>query len=147
MRALEGEGVVRGLHMRTDAQGIFMDDIAVLRRVALRVVHIPTECGEERVEELPAKLSLVVTAGAVVIAVIGEGFAEFEDGVGCGHGEDQLKLSMAVHQPIRVSPETRSKWASRLRTGSLCWRAMAAIHRSFIGMGVPAEASCRRIST
>jgi hypothetical protein len=43
------------------------------------------------------------------------------------HGDEQLKLPMAVHQPIRVSPATWSKWASRLMTGSLCWRAMAAI--------------------
>ena len=55
--------------------------------------------------------------------------------------EEPLKVLMAVHQPIRVSPVTWSKWVSRLITGSLCWRAMAAIHRSFIGMGVPADAS------
>ena len=47
----------------------------------------------------------------------------------------------AFHHPIRVRPVTWSKWASRLMTGSLCWRAMAAIHRSFIGMGVPADVS------
>jgi hypothetical protein len=56
-------------------------------------------------------------------------------------GLAQLEFPMAAYQPIRVSPVTWSKWASRLMTGSLCWRAMAAIHRSFIGMGVPAVAS------
>lgn len=125
----------------TDAQCILVDDIAVLRSVALGVVHVPAERGEQGIEKILAQLSLVVAAGTVVIAMVGEGFAELEDGIGGGHGEDQLKLPMAVHQPIRVSPTTWSKWTSRLMTGSLCWRAMAAIHRSFIGMGVPAVAS------
>ena len=72
--------------MRADAQGVLVDDIAVLWGEALGVVHVPAESGEEGVEEFLAELGLIVTTGTVVIAVVGEGFAELEDGVGSGHG-------------------------------------------------------------
>ena len=41
------------------------------------------------------------------------------------------------HQAIRSSPATRSKCASRLKSGRACWRQSAAIHRSLVGMGLP----------
>jgi hypothetical protein len=74
--------IVRSLHMRPDLDGVLMDDIPVLRCEALRVCHVPAQRFEERIEELFAELELVVISRAEVFAVFGEGFAEFEDGVG-----------------------------------------------------------------
>lgn len=58
------------------------------------------------VEELFSDLELIEAAGTVMIAMFGKSFAEFDDGIGRGHGEDQLKLSMADYHPIRFRPVT-----------------------------------------
>jgi hypothetical protein len=59
--------------------------------------------------QFTGQLSLVAAAGTVVIAMVGKGFTDFEDGIGGGHGGEALRLPMVAHQPIRVSPATWSK--------------------------------------
>src|ERR1039458_3422698 len=43
----------------------------------------------------------------------------------------------AGYQPIRCRPATKSNCPSRLSSGRPCWRARAAIQRSFDGIGRP----------
>jgi len=52
----------------------------------------------------------------------------------------------SVYHPRRLIRGTRSKCASRLKTGSPCSRASAAIHASLAGIGVPRFLSAARTS-
>jgi len=68
--AADAEAVVGGLDVLADADGVLVDDLLVGLSPALRVVHVPTEGFEERVDILPAQLGLAVAALEVVLAVL-----------------------------------------------------------------------------
>lgn len=52
-------------------------------------------------------------------------------------GRGLPRLGFGNYQPLRSTPATTSKCSSRLRTGSRCCRARAAIQASFAGIGRP----------
>ena len=84
--AADAEGVVGSLGLAADFEGVLVDDLLVGFGVALGVGDIPTEGGEERVDELLANLGLFEFRGGVVGFVGGEGFDEGGDCSGQGHG-------------------------------------------------------------
>ncbi len=77
--AADTKGVVGGLGFATDLEGVFVDDLLAGLGVALGVGDIPTEGGEERVDELLADLGLFEFRGGIVGLVGGEGFDEGGD--------------------------------------------------------------------
>lgn len=82
----DAEFVVGGFGLAFDVEGGFLDDLAVLGGVALLVGEVPAQGGEEGVEEFTAELGLVVVAGAVLVAGVGEALDEVENDLRSGHG-------------------------------------------------------------
>ncbi len=81
------EGVIRRFGGALDFEGILDQHIGVLRGDAFLVVHVPTEGGEELVEELLAQARFVVFAGAVGGAVLFKFGDELVDDLRRGHGQ------------------------------------------------------------
>ena len=58
--AADAETIIRGLGGIADLDGVLVDDVLVGFGEAVRVVDVPAEAFEERVDELDTALGLVV---------------------------------------------------------------------------------------
>jgi len=63
------EAVVGSFCIAVDFDGIFVDDLLVAFRSTLLVIHIPPEELEERIQELLAKLRLVVGTAPILLGI------------------------------------------------------------------------------
>lgn len=104
-RPPDTEAIVGRLDALAHADGILVDDVFVGLGVAGAVVHVPTEGLEQRVDELVARLGLVVAAGPIGLAVAAKALHQFGDDLrrGSGHGG----LLGARTQPTRGHDSAR----------------------------------------
>ncbi len=100
--AADAEGVVGGGSGDAgDFQGFLVDNVLVGLSVAGGVVDVPTEGGEERVEEFATQLGLLVVGVEVGIEVAAESVDEGEEARGNRHGGARWEGT----QPGRASAE------------------------------------------
>jgi len=83
--AADAERVVGGPGVEADLDGVFVDHVFVLLRVAGLVVDVPAESAKEGVDELASHLGLVVGGVEILLAVARKALDEFEYGIWCGH--------------------------------------------------------------
>lgn len=81
----DAEGVIGGLHLPVDLQGILVDHFAVGRGVPGFVRYVPTELFHQRIEELLPHLRFVVRGALIGRSVEPVALDQFENGGGDRH--------------------------------------------------------------
>jgi len=95
-RPADPEAVVRGLHRAADPDRVLVDHVLVGLGVTGDIVQIPAQRPEERIDELPAELGLVVRAGGVGREVFGETRNKIKNLLGSLHDETPLSFPAVV---------------------------------------------------
>ena len=84
-RPADAEGVVWRFGRPAHLDGVFVDRILIGFSVALLVEYVPSQSLEERIDEFPARLRLVVLPRTVGSSMLVEALHKLADQVGTGH--------------------------------------------------------------
>ena len=112
-RTPDAEAVVRGLHCAAYPDGVLVDNVLVGLGMTCRVVYIPTQSFEERIDKFPSELGLVVGPGGVCREILLKPFDQFNDLMGSRHDPSFLSAAK-VNRYSGVLQEDISKFSSRI---------------------------------